>query len=348
MSDFLEIDFLEVGDKGSGDAIAVRHRQNGVDYVYVVDGGYEADGEKLVSHIRTYYTADRVDHVVLTHPDRDHAAGLETVLEELQVGTLWMNRPWVHVDALMPKFERYQDRDRLIGRLRRDFPNVAKLEALAIERGILIQDALQETEVGVFTVLAPAYGTYLDLVVASEKTPVPASKTLSATDGVLLSAAWGEENLKGDTEGTSSENESSVVQFAQTCNWKILLTGDAGVGALTEAYEAALELGKPVTSLNVFQVPHHGSRRNVSSDVLDKWLGAKLPEEAQSPKYRAIVSANRNDPDHPKKAVVRAMIHRGRRVFRTEGTLCSSTGDAPQREGWSPATPLTYPTDMED
>lgn len=348
MSDFFELDFVEAGDKGSGDAIGIRHRQAGADCVYVVDGGYKADGQKLVNHIREYYGTGHVDHIVLTHPDGDHAAGLETVLEELQVGTLWMNRPWVHVDALMPKFKRYQDRGRLVARLRRDFPNVADLERLAVEKGVTIQHAFQGTGIGVFTVLAPAYSTYLDLVVASEKTPVPASKAARATDGVLMSAAaWGEENLKGDTEGTSSENESSVVQFAEACSWKILLTGDAGVDALTEAYEAACNLGKPVAALDLFQVPHHGSRRNVSSDVLDKWLGAKLPEEAESPKQQAIVSANRQDADHPKKAVVRAMIHRGRRVYQPSGTLHTFAGDAPRR-GWPSATPLSYPTDMED
>ena len=40
MADFIELDFMETGDKGSGDAIAVRHHQGAYDWVYVVDGGY--------------------------------------------------------------------------------------------------------------------------------------------------------------------------------------------------------------------------------------------------------------------------------------------------------------------
>ena len=47
MTDFIEIDFLEAGDKGSGDAIAIRHRtRTNLDWIYVVDGGYADDGQK--------------------------------------------------------------------------------------------------------------------------------------------------------------------------------------------------------------------------------------------------------------------------------------------------------------
>ena len=71
MTDFIEIDFLEAGDKGSGDAIAIRHHRNEIDSIYVVDGGYTDDGQKLVDHIRKYYgDPGDIDHVVLTHPGR--------------------------------------------------------------------------------------------------------------------------------------------------------------------------------------------------------------------------------------------------------------------------------------
>ena len=60
----------------------------------------------------------------------------------------------------------------------------------------------------------------------------------------------------------------------------------------------------------------------------------------------AIISANRNDDDHPKKAVVRALIHRGAKVVQTNSVL-QTHRNAPNR-GWSDATPLQYPFDMEE
>ena len=349
MPDFIEIDFIEAGEKGSGDAITIRHRRGYFDFIYVIDGGYTNDGQKIVDHIRMYYGANSpIDHLVLSHPDSDHASGLVTVLEKMNVGCLWMNRPWMHVDQLMPMFERYQDRDRLTARLRRDFPKVAELESLANGKNITIRDAFQGDTIGEFTVLSPHKETYFKLIVESDKTPVAAEKRLVQLAKSISYAEWGKENLKGDTEGTSPENETSIVQFAQVCGKTILLTGDAGVRALSESYQAAYLMGKSIRSLNWFQVPHHGSRRNVSTDVLNAWLGQILPEGYTPPNEKlAIISANQNDTEHPKKAVIRAMIHRGRRVFQTEGTFWIHSDNAPARN-YRQAIPLEYPRVQED
>ena len=356
MTKFFEIDFIEAGDKSSGDAIALRYREdNGYDYIHVVDGGYTNDGDKVVEHIRKYYgTPTLIDHVVSTHPDGDHAAGLKTVLEEFEIGTLWMNRPWNHISELLPHFNYDYTEIGLVRRLKKDYPHTAELEEIAKEKNIVIKDVFQGHEIGKFTVLAPSYDRYINLVVDSDKTPEAERK--SVIEGTLFErtaaivkrivANWGEESLKGDSEGTSRENESSVVQFAELCGKKILLTGDAGVEALTEAHEYAVNSGILLPGIDRFNVPHHGSRRNLSSDVLDKLLGPKLGRESDSTRFTAIISANQNDSEHPKKAVVRALIHRGGKVFQTESTL-STYHSAPNRD-WSVATPLEYPTDMEE
>lgn len=89
MADFFEIDFLDVESSKSGDAIPLRYQPNGVSRIHVVDGGYQATGEKLVSHIKTYYGDPYfIDSVVVSHPDGDHVGGLRKVLEEFEVGEL--------------------------------------------------------------------------------------------------------------------------------------------------------------------------------------------------------------------------------------------------------------------
>ncbi len=356
MAKFFEIDFLEAGKKSSGDAIALRYRSdNDRDHIHVVDGGYTDDGDRLVEHIRKYYDrATSVEHVVLTHPDGDHAAGLKKVLGEFEVGTLWMNRPWNHVRELLPRFYYNYTYEGLVRRLKKSFPHTAGLEEIAEEQGIAVNDVFQGDRVGDFIILAPSVERYIDLIVESEKTPE--SQREAAMAGTLFSrtvslirsvaARWGEENLKGRSEGTSRENEASVVQFAELCGEKILLTGDAGVEALSEARDYALELGVALPGIDRFDVPHHGSRRNVSSDVLDNWLGPRLARQSSSPPYTAIISANQSDEDHPRKAVVRALIHRGAKVIQTNGTL-RTYRNGPDR-GWAKAPSLEYPTDMEE
>lgn len=361
--EFYEIDFIEAGENKSGDAIALRYGNqvgNQINQlVHVVDGGYSScdDGQKLINHINNHYEGTTsIHHVVLTHPDTDHASGLRKVVETCNIGTLWMNRPWTHVDELLPLFEYTYTRDGLISRLKRDFPHTAELEEIATRREIPIADAFQGNRIGSFVVLSPTKGRYLELVLASDRTP-ESSAMSSISQGLLgglrtaaryLRAFWGQENLKGDTEGTSRENEMSIVQYANIAGHKILLTGDAGVEGLEEAYQFAVAIGVPLPGVDRFQAPHHGGRRNLSPAILDKWLGAKLSAQADQALFHSVVSANGNDEDHPRKAVMRALIHRGANVTTTKGKgIFYWFNGKPLRTGWSSTTGEAYPEDTE-
>lgn len=95
MTDFYEIDFWDVESDKSGDAISMRYSIGGKIYVHVVDGGYQSTGESLVQNIQKYYGGvKKIDHVVATHNDGDHAGGLRPILENFEIGTLWLLRPW--------------------------------------------------------------------------------------------------------------------------------------------------------------------------------------------------------------------------------------------------------------
>ena len=164
-----------------------------------------------------------------------------------------------------------------------------------------------------------------------------------------MQALWGQENLKGHTEGTSCENEMSIVQYAEIAGHKILLTGDTGIVGLEEAHQYATSIGVPLPGIHRFQAPHHGGRRNLSTDVLDKWLGSKLPRQASQANFYCVVSANKNDEDHPRKSVTRALIHRGANVATTKGKgIFYWFQGKPIRTGWSTASNETYPEDIEE
>lgn len=355
MSDFFEIDFLPVGTTTSGDAITMRYRKNGETKIHVVDGGYRETGDSVVEHIKDYYdNAETIDSVIVTHPDIDHTGGLITVLEEFEVEELWMLRPWEYADELIDRFKRYTSVENLKRELRKAYPNIATLEDIAEDKGIPIYEPFQGASIGAFTVLAPTKSRYLDLIVESDKTPEALGEAFSKAIGVmkraisLVFSKWGEERLS--SQGTSAENEMSVVQYALLCEKRILLTGDAGRGALSETIDYAPQAGLSLPGVDRFQVPHHGSRRNVSTEILDDILGPRLESEpsAGEETFTAIVSAAAKDEDHPRKAVVRAMIHRGGQVVTTKGiTLCTHC-NMPRRPGWGPVDPLPYPDEQED
>lgn len=357
--DFFEIDFLDVECDSSGDAITIRVVQNGVQTISIVDGGYSDCGTKIVEHVRKHYgNPPSIQNVILTHPDGDHAAGLKKVLTELTVERLWMNRPWLYAEFLIKYYPTYNNLDRLRARLKSQYPNVRDLEDIAVERGILIEEAFQGTRIGHFTVMSPTFEGFLGLVLRDDDRAEEPDGSVSdkiekawwskVATGMrnLLAAIWGEENLP--VKETTPRNEMSVVQYADLLGVKVLLTADAGHEAMSSFVDYAPSVGLVLPGIDRFQVPHHGSRRNVSSEMLDKVLGPKRTSSGEYNEFAAIISSAKKDVHHPKKAVVRAMIHRGGKVITTEGSDIRTGLNAPAREGWGPAEGYPYPTEQEE
>ncbi len=362
MSDYFEVDFLDVESDKSGDAIALRYSISGMTWIHIVDGGFQDTGPSLVSHVRKYYgNPSDIDHVVVSHPDGDHAGGLRSVLQDFNVGILWMLRPWFYADELLPRFAKFTSAENLAKRLKEIYPNISALEEIAEEKGINIREPFQGAQVGAFTVMSPTKARYLDLVVESEKTPESAageSKSEATSLAELfqkaakkvtnfIKSAWGVEIFSD--EETSAENEMSVVQYAHLCDFRILLTADAGRRALAATIDFAPKVGLNLPGINRFQVPHHGSRRNVSTEILDRLLGPRLASKpaVNQESFTAVISSAKKDEDHPRKAVVRALMHRGARVISTEGRSLCTGQNAPDR-GWVVASPYEYPEDQEE
>lgn len=359
MADFFEIDVMQLEAKNSADAIPIRYETNGVQYIHVTDGGFQSSGDDVVEYINKYYgNPTTIDAVIVTHPDGDHAGGLRTVLNSFEVSSLWILRPWNYVDELIDRFSRFTNKDNLAKRLKEIYPNIAALEEIAFEKNIPIYEPFQGAEIGSFTVMAPSTNRYLDLIVDSEKTPESAKQEGREVLGLaailvekalaFIKALWGDENFPEDE--TSPENEMSIVQYANLCHKRILLTGDAGREALQEAADYAPSIGLTLPGIDNFQAPHHGSRRNLSTDILDQWVGPRLdkkPAEGEE-NFTAFISASKEDSDHPRKTVVRALIHRGAKVLTTEEASKRMGHNAPDREGWVPATGAPYPKDQEE
>lgn len=362
MSDFFEFDFIKLESSKSADAITMRYSSNGRTYIHITDGGYQDSGENIIEHIDSYYNSPSViDSVVITHPDGDHAGGIIKILENYKVSELWMLCPWNYADEIIDRFKRYTNVDNLKQKLKEIYPNIATLEEIANNKGIVIYEPFQNNKIGPFIVTAPTKSRYLELIVSSVKTPDEIIEDLSFSNimttflsesvkkaASIVRAAWGEEYFP--EEGTSNENEMSVIQFTELFDEKILLTGDAGRDALNETIEYLQSIDIVLPGIDRIQVPHHGSRHNVSSEILDNLLGKRLEEKPKEndDKFTAIISASDNDDDHPRKSVIRAFIHRGAKVYTTEKSTLQSHYKAPKRDGWSGANKLDYPEEQEE
>lgn len=338
-----EVDFLPVESPGTssskcGDAIAMRftYEAEWRQVVIVIDGGYSSTGTDVVDHIQKYYNTNNIDLVVSTHPDADHINGLTTVLEQATVNTLMVHQPRLHLSNV------------------RDFSNIEAVDdllAVARAKHVDVIEPFEGLSVfnGQFTVLGPSLDYYVELmeeyleeervgVAAARRQPSSKSFTLArkALDKFLTLMPFETLTNEGDT---GPRNNSSVISLLQVAGHRMLFTGDAGIPALEKAanYYEFTEVG-PFTHhpLDLIQLPHHGSKRNVGPNILDRILG---PQGAHQD-IQAVISSAEQCKDHPSPKVVNAASRRGCSVVATEGrTVCHSDGAVP-RAGWGPITPI--------
>lgn len=355
----IEIDLLPVGEgEHSGDAIAIRWKENDQYKVLIYDGGTSDYGEALVNHVKTYFGTDYVDYVVNSHPDNDHAGGLLYVMENLKVGELWMHRPWEYSAQIRDYFHDGRMTDEsLAARLKQKMSAAYKLEKAAEERGISVYEPFAGSRIGAFTVLSPTQDRYVhDLVPAFEKSPElkKAESVVEYAFDMLKAAAsyvadvWDKEYLP-ETVTTSAENESSTILFAQSDTDGFLLTGDAGIESLRACAEYATSIGIDLPQKVTFvQIPHHGGRHNVSTDTLNMVLGPPVAGQNAASTRFACASAAAKAPTHPKRVVTNAFIRRGFSVGQTKGQTVCHRRNMPAREGWVPISYVPFYSEVEE
>ncbi len=318
-----EVDFLPVGE-GSGDAIVIRYGDETEGYyLHVIDGGRTETAQTVIDHINKFYPGYFINHMVLSHADDDHATGLVGVMEKIEVKNLWMNRPWLYAARILHHFHGNFTLQGLIDNIKERHSYLVELERLAIEKGTLIHEVFQGAQIGAFTVLAPARDRYINSIPNFGKTPERYTTEAGAARGFGLLRSfvegakklmedWDIETLASNTE-TSASNESCVVQYAVLGDQGALLTADVGPIGLAEAADFGSQLG--FNRPKFVQVPHHGSRHNVTPAVLDTWLGTRQPQGTAI--GTAFCSVGSNKHDYPRAQVTNAFMRRGFKVYST-------------------------------
>jgi beta-lactamase superfamily II metal-dependent hydrolase len=212
--------------------------------------------------------------MILSHACNDHACGLVEVLKGMKVEHLWMNRPWLYAAQTIEHFHGLYTVEGLIKKMRDMHPYPVKLGELAAKQGTAIHEVFQGDRVGNFTILAPSRARYIRLIPNLDKTPERYSGADKSLLGIFaddlkrardyLLETWDIETLSKQPDPTSASNETSVVQMGAFGDHHILLTADVGPEGLNEAADYAQSIGQLNRYPNTIQVPHHGSRRNVT------------------------------------------------------------------------------------
>ncbi len=282
---------VEVLPASEGDALWVTSRDAcGHLFNVLIDGGRLATGRLLVNRVRSAPTLPlRLDLLVVTHVDRDHIEGVIELLEQcdesqIVIGGIWFNG-YAHLPAPPVVGGGLQEQGAVMGN---------RLEALIRKRRIQWNqefngDAVARTD-PLFpsvmltptlraTVLGP---TPDDLRALRPKWELECKRAglipggPDITDFVLAEQA-GAREIDIDTlcsapfiDDDALANASSIVvllEDLERTGGNVLFAGDATAHALQRALTKLREQRNDLR-IDAFKVPHHGSERNVSLDLL--------------------------------------------------------------------------------
>ena len=360
-----EIDYLAVGEGSrSADAICLRygnlHGIRDEQTVITIDGGTLESGEELVQHVKTYYKTDKVDVAVLTHADTDHASGMRPILEQLKVAQVAMHLPWNHsADVKGLLNDRSVTTNAIRQKVIRNLSAAREIEQLALAKNIPIVEPFAGggNQNGIL-VLGPTEKFYQEMLAGFKCVPGALSATTTpsfleslrtAAEKVInwIAENWFTETLREPAPDViSAENNSSVILLLEVDGRKLLFCGDAGVPALTAAADFAEQAGVSLEGLRFFDVPHHGSRKNLGPTILNRLFGNIRQQQTKD--WTAFVSAAKDGaPKHPHKKVTNALQRRGADVHVTAGLTKWHHHDAPARD-WSASVPVPFYTSVED
>lgn len=362
-----EIDYLAVGEgEKSADAICLRYGNltgtRSEQTVITIDGGTLESGALLVEHIKKYYGTEIVDIAILTHPDTDHASGMREVLEKLIVKQVLMHLPWNHSSDVKELLDDTRvSTNSIREKAKRNLAAAREIEQMAKKKNIpIIEPFAGAGNKSGFKVIGPTEDFYQEMLAGFKFMPGVAdakAADLSFMDFIRAAGKeilkWLEENWftetlqEPDTDATSPENNSSAIILIEADSRKLLFTGDAGVPALTAAADYADANTISLNGIKFFDVPHHGSRRNLGPSILNRLFGNIRPQDSKD--WTAYISAAKDGaPKHPHKKVTNALLRRGAAVHVTAGNNIRHHHQAPDRPGWTTVQPLPLYTQVED
>lgn len=247
--------FIEILQAGTGDSIWVSHNKKNI----VIDGG------KSTTAIRTRYDQmpqdEIIDLLVVTHIDSDHIAGIIALIKHMKkkgethrLKHIWFN------------FPKKEDIDEY------SVPEGNELTSLLLEiDGLCWNNNTSEllgstTEVGDIKlhVLAP------DHDVADEYKPKAPDELGVCSDDWHIDLRTLIDNVDDDDIDEGGANSQSIIILVECEGKKLLLPGDSTPKELCDALQHYNKTNGTPLELDLMKLPHHGSTRNVTKNIIDE------------------------------------------------------------------------------
>lgn len=325
-----EYEALKVGD---ADAILIRHYINDVPFIVLIDAGNAGDAAIIKKHL---YNSYYIDLAICTHPDSDHKDGFFDLLQDddITIDTFWLTDPAQYLDV--DDIRSYRNKKNATKAVRKIWqkstdPNLNLID-LALNKCTTVESVTDGAEHPILpiSIVGPSDEYYAEVVktmVADYGIKTYEDSSKEAYDDAFKIDENDIKSVIDSEEDSSPYNASSLIILYEPENGKrLLFAGDAN----TTSLQMMLNKYKRLRNVDFLKVPHHGSRRNLNTSII----------EALSPK-KCYISAAGNK-KHPSGRLVYWLAKYGN-VYSTH--ICNSymhcqSGTIPNRNGSVNLMPL--------
>lgn len=334
---------------GNADAIIVWLKDDSNNhYVVLVDGGNKSDGEKVIEHLDKYILGtgasgkNAPDLIISTHHDKDHIGGLTEVVNHYgsSISEVWVNNPADHMDnrayGLIKESFRRQSEKKQYQVILESLNNLDEFITAVDKHDIVRNDALEgrSKHDGIIKILGPSEDFYKSLLPGMDGLEDFVTQEATWAHNSIYSEPTINESLEksspcpivDEKNSTSATNNSSVIlEIIAKENSRYLFTGDAGVSAFED-----VETRYSLRNIHWLDVPHHGARRNLSSNL----IATMSPNVC----YVSAIGSNK----HPRRALVNCLNRHGATVYSTHkgGNKWHHRGSFPDRQDYSTANSI--------
>ncbi|AFL84629.1 putative hydrolase (metallo-beta-lactamase superfamily) [Belliella baltica DSM 15883] len=296
------IDMLSLGN---ADCIIVWTKAEGSDFVTFIDGGNSSDSKKIIKHYEDYIKPNIPSNtpilIINTHPHSDHIGGLIDLVHYFknQIARFYYNDPTDYIEEAKRQQIRQLNESffystKRVQKLFSSLKEADNLSEVLNQYGINKLPAFSDSHLdhNLFEIVGPSKSFYLEQL--AYFTNIDNLKTVGSNIQPESEINELEEGLKpcdivDEKNDASAENLTSVLtKFIDSSGRKYLFTSDAGV----DSFASSEDNGFDIRNIHICQLPHHGSRRNISAN----WISNFNPNQFW-------VSAVGNK-KHPRKAVI--------------------------------------------
>lgn len=267
------VDYLNVQD---ADAIVLSYQKDEYSdrVIVLIDAGNVGDEVIIKDHLKKRYDTTIIDYAVCTHPDKDHKGGFFGLFADPQVTikNFIIKDPWNYVDKTT--FARNMTKEQAIKKARMIFNHPTDTSRNLIDIAIANCKTWNVNDGNLFigiplSVVGPSEDYYEQVVLEMIESFVEVKDDADFEEydeKASVSESDAKSVIDEAEDDPSATNKSSIMLlFEPVKGLKYLFLGDATCASITDAISNHPEMVECF-----IKVPHHGSKHNMTTKLIDK------------------------------------------------------------------------------